>query len=140
MNPTATTGQPVTIQSFGYLHLRHPVPADFTLDLRAVLADPAHVPDGSLLDLDGRDPAVRDFVFATPGATALLDDTVQLAANLLRVKPSVIVAFGCAGGRHRSVALADALGAALTALGHTVVVEHLHVHLPRVIKPAAVTA
>jgi RNase adapter protein RapZ len=40
----------------------------------------------------------------------------------------VDVAVGCVGGRHRSVAIAEAVGALLAAAGHGVVVEHRDVH------------
>lgn len=125
----------VTVLSFGYLHPRPSdlAAVDVTLDVRRLLADPAHVPDGDMLDMDGRDPAVRTFVFRTPGALDLLDHTRRLVQTMAAVKP-VTVAFGCAGGRHRSVVLAGALHAQLSAEGMGVTLRHLHVHLPRVIK------
>ena len=126
----------ITIRSFGYLHDRPAdlPPADITIDLRRLLADPAHVPDGSMLDMTGLDAAVRRFVFATPGALDLVDNTRRLVRAMADVKP-VIVAFGCAGGRHRSVALAHALHDQLASRHLDVSVHHLHVHLPRVIHP-----
>lgn len=125
----------ITVRSFGFLHVMPAdlPPADITIDLRRLLADPAHVPDGSMIDLDGRDPAVRRFVFATPGALDLLDHVRRLVQAMDSIKPTV-VDFGCAGGRHRSVVLAAALTSQLAADGYDVSVQHLHVHLPRVIK------
>ena len=127
----------IQVRSFGFLHDKPAdlSPADITIDLRRLLADPAHVPDGSMLDLDGRDPAVRRFVFGTPGALDLLDHVVRLVQAMDAVKPTV-VDFGCAGGRHRSVTLAAALADQLDAAGYDVSVQHLHVHLPRVIRSA----
>jgi RNase adaptor protein for sRNA GlmZ degradation len=126
---------PVKIYSFGYLHDRPAVldTADITLDLRRLLADPAHVPGGDMLDLTGLDMTVRRFVRATPGALALVDHTRALVLALAAVKPVVVVK-GCAGGRHRSVSAAQDLHDQLTAAGVPVLVQHLHVHLPRVIK------
>lgn len=132
MNTTPTN--PITVISFGYLHDAPPT-ADVTLDLRDYLSDPAHVPGGRMLDMRGdEDQEVRDFVFATPGALELLDDTARLASRMAQVKP-VVVAFGCKGGKHRAAALAAALGEQLAAAGCDVeMVEHLHAHLPRVIR------
>jgi RNase adaptor protein for sRNA GlmZ degradation len=125
----------ITIRSFGYLHdiQTDLAPADITIDLRRLLADPAHFPDGSMLDLTGLDPAVRDFVFATPGALDLLHHLSGLVQAMDAIKPT-IVDLGCAGGRHRSVALAAALADQLDAADYDVSVHHLHVHLPRVIR------
>lgn len=127
----------ITVRSFGYLHDMPAdlTPADITLDLRRLLADPAHVPDRSMLDMTGLDPTVQDFVFATPGALDLLHHVSGLVQSMDTIKPT-IVDFGCAGGRHRSVALAAALADQLDAAGYDVSVHHLHVHLPRVIHPA----
>ncbi|WP_234440653.1 RNase adapter RapZ [Streptomyces rimosus] len=44
------------------------------------------------------------------------------------------IAIGCAGGRHRASGLAELLARALREHGRDVEVEHLHVHLPRVLK------
>jgi hypothetical protein len=41
---------------------------------------------------------------------------------------------GCSGGRHRACSLVAILARALRARGREVEVEHLHVHLPRVLK------
>lgn len=54
--------------------------------------------------------------------------------TLLR-DPRVDVAIGCAGGRHRSVALADLLAVELAGLGHRAVVEHRDIGRP-VLAPA----
>ncbi|MFE3875432.1 hypothetical protein ACFXPX_13650 [Kitasatospora sp. NPDC059146] len=40
---------------------------------------------------------------------------------------------GCAGGRHRASGLTEILARELRDRGHQVKVEHLHVHLPRVL-------
>lgn len=122
----------VTVVSFGYLHCCVLPQADLTLDLRRLLADPAHVPSGRLLDLRGdQDPEVKEFVLATPGAVLLLESTYLLVRHQARFRP-VTVAFGCAGGKHRAAAMASMLGAMLD--DSEVQVTHLHAHLPRVIR------
>lgn len=126
---------PITILSFGYLHSwpqDAPTP-DITVDLRRLLADPAHVPNGAMLDMNGLDESIREFVFATPGARALMFNVRRTVADMSAIKP-IVVALGCAGGRHRSVVLAAELYVQLAVAGYEVSVKHLHVHLPRVIR------
>ncbi|MBP2341082.1 UPF0042 nucleotide-binding protein [Saccharothrix coeruleofusca] len=132
-NPTPN---PIRIISFGYLH--SPAPdAERVEDVRDRFRDPARVT--GLLDLTGHDPRVRDAVLTTPGVRDLLDDLAADIAGWPADRPRR-VAVGCAGGRHRSVAIAEELAAVLSADGWPVMVEHLHVHLPRVLKPAEAVA
>jgi len=121
----------ITVLSFGYLH--GPAPqADITLDLRRLLADPAHVPGGDMLDLTGLDMTVRRFVRATPGALDLVAHAKALVLAMAAVKPLVLAA-GCAGGKHRGPSVAQDLHDQLAAAGVPVLLQHLHMHLPRVI-------
>ncbi|MFJ4320640.1 hypothetical protein ACIP46_35960 [Streptomyces lavendulae] len=124
---------PIRLTSFGYLHLPtgpdgSPVPpaADRIEDVRDRLRDPAAARD--ILDLDGLNPRVQDIVLNTPGARELLDNLADLPAG-----PSHI-AIGCAGGKHRASGLTELLARELRARGREVVVDHRHVHLPRVLK------
>ncbi|MCP2247727.1 UPF0042 nucleotide-binding protein [Lentzea aerocolonigenes] len=121
----------VEVISFGYLH--GPAPqADLTFDVRRYLSDPAAVRDTGLLDCDGRDDDVRRVVLDTWGAP----ETIDLALGFVLAFPHghrCVIAFGCAGGRHRSVALAEVAAADLRTMEFNVTVRHLHVHLPRVI-------
>ncbi|MGW2952801.1 RapZ C-terminal domain-containing protein [Streptomyces eurythermus] len=128
--------RPIRLTSFGYLHLRtgldgSPIPpaAERIEDVRDRLRDPAVARD--ILDLDGLDPRVQSVVLATPGARELLANLADYAD--LPAGPSRI-AIGCAGGRHRASGLTELLVRELRARGREVVVEHLHVHLPRVLK------
>ncbi|WP_241847753.1 RapZ C-terminal domain-containing protein [Streptomyces sp. CB02009] len=126
----------IRLISFGYLHLPTgpdgcPVPpaADRVEDVRDRLRDPAAARD--ILDLDGLNPRVQDIVLATPGARELLANLTGYAA--LPAGPRRI-AIGCAGGKHRASGLTELLARELRARGRQVDVEHLHVHLPRVLK------
>jgi RNase adaptor protein for sRNA GlmZ degradation len=121
---------PLTLISFGYLHGAVPA-AERVVDVRDTLRDPAAVRD--LLDLDGRDEPVRRAVLTTSGALPLVFELAADALELPADQPRRI-AIGCAGGRHRSVALAEAVADVLRALGNRVIVDHRHIHLPRVIK------
>ncbi|MFE2879635.1 hypothetical protein ACFXG6_33320 [Streptomyces roseus] len=132
----------IRLTSFGYLHLPTgpdgaPIPpaADRIEDVRDRLRDPAAARD--ILDLDGRNPLVQDVVLNTPGARELLANLADYAD--LPAGPSHI-AIGCAGGRHRASGLTEILGRELRARGREVVIEHLHVHLPRVLKTPIVQA
>lgn len=120
------------ITSFGYRHGDAPA-ATITLDVRTLLHDP-HV-DREMRVLTGTDARVRRHVLDTPGAVGLVAATASLVAQLLEDvgDPNGIrvdVAIGCAGGRHRSVALADVLAAQLRGLGHRSTVEHRDIDMP----------
>ncbi|MFF4787823.1 hypothetical protein ACFY3E_41725 [Streptomyces griseorubiginosus] len=137
--PEPDTKRVITITSVGFLHLPRdadgrPVPpkADRIEDVRDRLRDPAAARD--ILDLDGLDPRVQAVVLDTPGARELLTNLADYAA--LPASPHRI-AIGCAGGRHRVSDLTELLARALRDRGRQVEVEHLHVHLPRVLKTPA---
>jgi len=81
------------------------------------LDNPYWVPE--LRDLSGRDPEVADFVLKQPAARRLLDDIERIVGELLPLyqekgRMHIVVAFGCTGGRHRSVVLASELARRLS--------------------------
>ncbi|MGN9789322.1 RapZ C-terminal domain-containing protein [Nonomuraea sp. ZG12] len=84
--------------------------------------------------MDGLHPRVQDIVLNTPGAPELIDNLVVYA--LLPAGPKVI-ALGCAGGKHRAAGLVELTARRVRAYGREVEIEHLHAHLPRVLKTAA---
>lgn len=119
----------VEIFSFGYLHGRPPA-AHLTLDLRRHFRDP-HV-DPQLRHMTAADEPVRHAVINTPGIAELVEATAR-AVDAFAAGPSatdVVVAVGCAGGRHRAPAFADALTARLEAAGHGVTVHHCDITKP----------
>ncbi|MFF5473359.1 ATPase [Streptomyces achromogenes] len=119
----------VLIVSFGYLHAPAPE-ADVVLDLRRAFRDP-HV-DPWLRELTGRDPLVRRAVLRTAGVRRLLRATAR-QVQAYAAGPSVeqvVVGSGCAGGRHRSVVVAEKLARRLRRRGHTVTVIHRDIHQP----------
>jgi len=112
-------------ESFAY---RRGVPADadFVLDAR-VLPNPHWNPE--LRPLSGRDAGVRDFLEAQPDVVEYVSQITQfLDAWLPRLKNDtrsyVTVAFGCTGGRHRSVYLAERLAAHCRDKGWAEVAVH----------------
>src|SRR3989475_2353173 len=100
----------ITCLAFGY---KNGAPADAALLIDARFLDnPYWVPE--LRPLSGRDKAVDDYVMQQPAAAELLDDVERIVRRLLPLYEEkgmkhVVVAFGCSGGRHRSVALAAEL-------------------------------
>lgn len=117
--PAEGPGRMITrVLSFGF-KFGVPVDADLVFDLRH-LANPHFVP--KLRPLTGRDPEVARFVLETPEARELLADLTGMLAKLLpryerEGKSYLTIAVGCTGGRHRSVAMAEALGHALEDYG-----------------------
>ncbi len=107
----------VRVVSFGFKY-GVPVDADTVFDAR-FLPNPHFVP--ALRPRSGRDPEIAAFVLGSPeGATFL----AAMATFLVPLLPSYAregkviftVAIGCTGGRHRSVALAEALAGRLTGM------------------------
>jgi hypothetical protein len=107
----------ITCLAFGY---KRGIPdgSAWVVDVR-LLDNPYWVDE--LRPLDGRDPRVREFVLAQPAATELLDNLERTLKDALphyreRGRSQLIVAFGCTGGRHRSVAMAKEMAARLERL------------------------
>ncbi|MGZ0231138.1 RapZ C-terminal domain-containing protein [Streptomyces sp. CPS1] len=119
----------IEIISFGFLHEEAPE-ADVVLDLRRAFRDP-HV-DPRLRELTGRDRLVQRAVLRTAGIRRLLRATVR-QVQAYAAGPSVgriVIGSGCAGGRHRSVVVADRLARRLRRRGHTVTVTHRDISRP----------
>jgi UPF0042 nucleotide-binding protein len=115
----------VNVVSFGYKH-GLPLDADVVLDCR-FLPNPHWVEE--LKPLSGLDEAVRDHVLGQPVASsflARLDDLlgVLLPAQEEQGRSYLSIAFGCTGGRHRSVAIAEEVAARLRACGYDPAVTH----------------
>lgn len=92
------------IISFGYKH-RTPRAAHgvVVVDVRNLLNNPHHNPD--LRPLTGLDFRVKEAVQATPAFSAIYDHLRKIATA-----PGVTeVHFGCVGGKHRSVVVAEML-------------------------------
>ncbi|MGX1970741.1 RapZ C-terminal domain-containing protein [Streptomyces anulatus] len=119
----------IRIVSFGYGHEAPPV-AEFTYDLRAQLRNPFS--DPALKHLTGLDQPVYDHVLDTPGAERWAFNAVAQALGLIEDTgaDNIVIAWGCVGGRHRSVGLARRSHEILTAAGHDVVLEHRDVEKP----------
>lgn len=115
----------LTLMSFGYAR-GVPRDADLVFDMR-FLKNPHWVPD--LRPLTGRDPAVSGYVQSDPAFGPAFAAIMGLLTLLLpgyarEGRAYLTVAFGCTGGRHRSVAVAEAMAAGLEAAGWGNAVVH----------------
>ncbi|MGW6132222.1 RNase adapter RapZ [Cellulomonas sp. NPDC055163] len=113
----------VNVVSFGFKY-GLPLDADHVVDVR-FLANPYWITE--LRHLTGRDEPVRDYVLGLPGATDFVDRYASalepvLAGYLHEEKRYVTIAVGCTGGKHRSVAISDALARRLRERGQRVTV------------------
>ena len=120
-----------TVSSFGH-KFGAAAEADWVLDARLV-RNPFWVDE--LRPLTGFDAPVRDYVLADPASEELLDQAAGLlqwaaAQYTKRGRRFLHVAVGCTGGRHRSVVLAEELGARLREAGVEVTVRHRDVDKP----------
>lgn len=123
--PKTAEGPTVTVVSFGYRY-GLPAQADLVLDVR-FLPNPFF--DEALKPLDGNDLAVAAYVLDRAEAKAFLDKAVDLFRFLLphyqgEGKAYLTLAIGCTGGKHRSVAVANALAKRLQAADRPVRVWH----------------
>ena len=115
----------VTITSFGFSRGMPPV-ADFVFDMRFL--DNPHW-DPVLRPLTGKDEAIGTYIRRDPA----FDDAFERMRGLLLAvlprfklqgKPYVHIAFGCTGGRHRSVFTAERMAAALREAGFSPTLLH----------------
>lgn len=123
--PRSGAPMALSVQSFSYKR-GLPRGVDMVFDCR-FLANPHWQPD--LRPFDGRDPAVAAHVEADPRFADFFARVEGLVASLLEAfvdegKTSLAIAFGCTGGRHRSVAVAEKLAQALADRGWRVSKRH----------------
>ena len=114
-----------TVMSFGYKH-GVPTEADLVFDCR-FLPNPHWVSD--LRPKTGLDQEVRNYVLEQPLTVSFMEHTLPLFEFLIpsyveEGKAYLTIAFGCTGGRHRSVSLAEEFGRILTNSGHSLRTRH----------------
>ena len=120
----------VSVLSFGYKH-GVPPEADIVFDAR-FLPNPNFVP--GLRRLSGADAAVVAYLRRQPETAAFLRRVLSLVRFVLprherEGRSYLTIALGCTGGRHRSVMLANAVGAAVHEKGLPVRVYHRDLRL-----------
>ncbi|HUI74891.1 MAG TPA: RNase adapter RapZ [Candidatus Acidoferrum sp.] len=115
----------VSLVSFGY-KFGVPTDADLVFDVR-FLPNPHFVP--RLRRFTGRDPAVRRYIRSFPQTGEFLRRIRGLLIYLIphyieEGKSYLTIAFGCTGGKHRSVMLAESVAKSLENRGHSTKVMH----------------
>ena len=105
-----STGFMLRVMSFGYKR-GVPFEADIVLDMR-FSSNPYY--DKELRPLCGKDKAIRDYVMADKDVREFMDNIESMLYRLIprfieQDKRRLVVAFGCTGGRHRSVCAAEEL-------------------------------
>ena len=115
----------VTIASFGFARGISRT-ADLVFDMR-FLANPHWV--DALRPLTGEDAAVQAYVASDPAGRLMMDQVEALLTGLIprywaAGKSYLTIAFGCTGGRHRSVAAAVEMARRLHAADFSPIVRH----------------
>ncbi|MBQ6496297.1 MAG: RNase adapter RapZ [Firmicutes bacterium] len=115
----------INIMSFGYKN-GMPVSADMVFDARFI-PNPFYVK--SLRELTGNNKKVSKYVLKHDITQQFMDKIVDMIVQLIPYymnegKYSLSVCFGCTGGHHRSVALANELHRRLNELGKRTTLEH----------------
>ncbi len=115
----------INIISFGFKY-GIPIDCDLVFDVRFI-PNPYYI--NSMKKLTGRSETVKNYVLKFEETSKFLDKLTDMLEFLIpnyvkEGKASLVIGIGCTGGRHRSVAIADALGQILTEKKHSVVVEH----------------
>lgn len=120
-----TVGTTLTVESFGFAR-GVPAGVDLVFDMR-FLRNPHWVPE--LRPRTGLDPEVAAYVAADPAydeAVGRIEELLLLLVPRYHAegKPYVTVAFGCTGGKHRSVHVAERVGRRLREAGFCPTITH----------------
>ena len=118
------------IMSFGYKR-GIPRESDLVFDVR-FLPNPFYIKE--IRAYTGLEAPIRDYVLGKEETHAFLAHMYTLVDYLIPLyrregKRRLMIAIGCTGGAHRSVAISEALGAHLRALGQSVNVTHRDIAL-----------
>jgi UPF0042 nucleotide-binding protein len=121
----STPGLQFTCMSFGFKY-GIPRDADYVADVR-FLPNPYWVP--SLRELTGAHKDVSDYVLHQEGAAEFIEAYASLLLGTTQGferegKRYMTIAIGCTGGKHRSVAISEALAARLAAAGFPANTHH----------------
>jgi UPF0042 nucleotide-binding protein len=115
----------VSIVSFGY-KAGVPIESDLMFDVR-FLPNPHFVP--AFRHKTGKDPQVAKYIRSFPQTQEFIDKISELLVYLIphyvrEGKSYLTIGFGCTGGQHRSVMIAEDVKKRLTNSGYKVKVTH----------------
>lgn len=115
----------VSVTSFGFKY-GIPIDADLVFDVR-FLPNPYYIPE--LKECTGLEEDVRSFLFGYRQTNEFLRHLEELLAFLLpeyaeEGKSSLVIAIGCTGGHHRSVAITHAVADFIRQKGYSVEEQH----------------
>lgn len=115
----------INVVSFGFKY-GLPLDADHVVDVRFI-SNPYWITE--LRHLNGKDEPVRDYVLHQDGVDEFIEKYADALAGILpgyvrEQKLYVTVAVGCTGGKHRSVAITEAIARRLRGTGETVSTLH----------------
>ena len=118
-------GMIINIVSFGFKY-GIPIDCDLVFDVRFI-PNPYYI--DSMKKLTGKQETVMEFVLQCAEAMQFLDklgDMLEfLIPNYIKEgKSQLVIGIGCTGGKHRSVAIADALYKVLCDKQHRVIIDH----------------
>ena len=124
-DPEEKGGMTVSVTSFGFKY-GLPLDADLVFDVR-FMPNPFYIEE--LRPQTGLDQAVKDYVFSfqqTQGYLKRLEDLLAFSLPLYAEegKTSLVIAVGCTGGHHRSVAVTHALAEFIGGQGYQVSENH----------------
>ena len=124
-DPEEKGGMTVSVTSFGFKY-GLPLEADLVFDVR-FMPNPFYIEE--LRPQTGLDQAVSDYVFSfqqTQGYLKRLEDLLTFSLPLYAEegKTSLVIAVGCTGGHHRSVAVTHALAEFISGQGYQVSENH----------------
>ena len=115
----------IICMSFGYKH-GIPIDTDYVFDVRC-FPNPFYVEE--LKNMTGLDEEARRYVFSSDEANGFLEklfDMIDYSLNLFAKKErkQLTISIGCTGGKHRSVAVTEALSSHLKEKGLNVTTVH----------------
>ena len=120
----------INVVTFGYKH-GIPLDADMVFDMRFI---PNPYYQENLRDKSGLDEEVKDYVLSFPRTRFFLQSVSDLVNELAKYyleqdKRHLVIALGCTGGRHRSVAVGEELYRLFLQQQHCVTIEHRNVKM-----------
>jgi UPF0042 nucleotide-binding protein len=115
----------IYVTSFGYRH-GEPPDSDLVFDVR-FLPNPNYIP--RVKNLTGKNPGVAKYIRSFPQTVEFISRISDLLIYLLphyiqEGKSYLTIAFGCTGGHHRSVMMADEIQRKLAAAGFKAKINH----------------